>query len=301
MSAPAGAARSASAAYPIPSDSLPLRVAQEADDRRQLRSAGRFQPMDAHQRRADVAGAFVAVVVDPEEPRRLAPHLQPVPAPQRRLRGRVVAGRVAQDRGIVRDQRDQHDGGRRDHVTLPRCHWRRRGVGVDGRGHLAARLRADPGRPPKKPPAAGGATITWILSLSLSASVFWISSGFFAISSRLARHLLALRLAGDLDAVRVGVGELAARVRLGARLQSCAPRPRLRHPSSADLARLRLQPALLNLLLLQRQDVFHRLLARLGGDQLLRPRLPPPPSRAGSWRRPPPAISPSPVSPSAAA
>ena len=99
-----------------------VRVAQEADHRRQLRRARRLQPVDPHDRRPDVAGALVAVVVDPQEAGGLAPHLQPVPAPQRGLRGRVVAGRVAQDRGIVRDQRDQHDGGG-GHVIPPRCRW----------------------------------------------------------------------------------------------------------------------------------------------------------------------------------
>jgi len=42
-----------------------------------------------------------------ERAARLASHLQPVAPPQRGLRGRVVPRRVAEDRGVVRDQRDQ--------------------------------------------------------------------------------------------------------------------------------------------------------------------------------------------------
>ncbi len=100
------------------------RVAQEAHDRAELGCARLVEPVDAHHRGPHVAGPFVAVVVDLEEARRLAAHLEPVPAPQRRLRGRVVARGVAQHRGILGD--DRHQQHERVHVTRPPKRSRRR-------------------------------------------------------------------------------------------------------------------------------------------------------------------------------
>ena len=157
-------------------------------------------------------------------------------------------------------------------ITRPprrwRCRWPR--PLPSAAGAVPRAIACVPSRPPaKKPPAAGGATMTWILSDSLSASVFWISSGFSAIESRVARQLLGVRLAGHLDAVRLGVGQLAARIGLGRRLDLARLGVALGVLHALHLARLGLQPALLDLLLLERQHVLHRLLARLGRDDLL--------------------------------
>ena len=86
---------------------------------------------------------------------------------------------------------------------------------------------------------------------------------------RVARHLRVVGLAGHLDPVGVGVGELPARIDLGDGLDLARLGLPLGVLHPLHLARLGLEAALLDLLLLERQDVLHRLLARLGGDDLL--------------------------------
>ncbi len=106
----------------------------------------------------DVARPLAAVVVDLQPAGLFAAHLEPLAAPELRLRRRAGAGRSAQHGRVLGNKRD---GQRQE------------------RDHLRA-----PTRPPvsSAPADSGGTTMTWILSESLSASAFWMSSGFCAMS-----------------------------------------------------------------------------------------------------------------------
>ena len=147
---------------------------------------------------------------------------------------------------------------------------------------VAARRRpCAPRSPPAtKPLACGGAMITWILSDSLSASVFWISSGFFWISA--ASRAICSADALPVTSMRYASASASLRARVGLAAGLDAPRLRLRLGllQPRHLRRLGLEPALLDLLLLERQHVLHRLFLRLGGDDLLLRRPPRRPSRA---------------------
>ena len=130
-------------------------VAQEPDDGAQLGPAQLV--VDAHLCEANESGPLPAVIVDAQPPWQLAAHFQPVAARELRLRSRRLARCRSQDRAFAGDQSD----GRQEN------------------DHLRAPMRFAP----MKPLSEGGATITWILSESLSAIAFWMSRGFCAMSA----------------------------------------------------------------------------------------------------------------------
>ncbi len=141
----------------------PGRVAHEVDDGAQRGRLGLADAVGAHLGGAHVPGALAPVVPHLQEAAALAAHLQPVAAPQLRLRRRAVVGGGAQHRRVLDD-----DGGGQHQ----RQHQSPSTSAVSGLSSCTPRAACPSSAPAMNPPAWGGAMITWILSDSLSASVF---------------------------------------------------------------------------------------------------------------------------------
>ena len=104
------------------------------------------------------------------------------PARARPGGARSSCGAARSGDGVLHDERDDDRERGEEHRSLPALGLALRGVRRSCPSRSAAVL-SEQTPDAKKPPACGGAMMTWILSDSLSASVFWMSSGFFAISA----------------------------------------------------------------------------------------------------------------------
>src|SRR5580658_2923952 len=100
----------------------------------------------------------MAMVVDHQVAAALAPQFKYIPLPEHGLSRCQLARRGAQRHLVLRDD-GKNQGGQLAHL-------------------LPSKFE------PMKPPWVGGAAMmTWTLSESLSAMVFWINNGFLLISS----------------------------------------------------------------------------------------------------------------------
>ena len=223
------------------------------------------------------AAALARVVPDLQVVEPLAAHLQHLALPELRLlRRRSRGGGAQHGAGRCVTMAAASAGRRRRHVAIAlRRAWLSSSSSAALRGRLLRRSRcARPVPPPsrlaamKPPPVPGGAMITCILSESLSAIVFWISSGWRVISAPSRAICSAFDLADLLHAVGLGVGQLLPRIGLAAGLDAARLRVAFGDLDARRLLGLGLELALLDLPLLERQHVLHRFFLRLGRDDL---------------------------------
>ena len=154
-------------------------VAQEVDHRADRRGGGLLEGDRLDVLREHPAPALVAVIPDLEPALLVAADLEPIALPQHGLLRRGVLGGGAQ-RDVISDDDGGRDGERQHHSSDPPA------AGAGGVVVLP------PSRPlAKKPLVLGGAMITLILSDSLSARAFWISSGL-CLSSAASRAICSV-------------------------------------------------------------------------------------------------------------
>src|SRR5205807_350692 len=148
-------------------------LAQEAQHRQQRRRIrlGESHPPDPLA--PQVSAPLTPIVVDLEVSRVLATDLEHIPLPERRQLGSARPRRRAEC-GVVLD----HDGESRreggDHYGLPAAAAALAGAPATRLAGPCVPIRFDP---MNCPGGGDGAMMTCTLSESLSASVFWISSG----------------------------------------------------------------------------------------------------------------------------
>src|SRR6185312_4352816 len=133
-----------------------------------------LEPQRPQRLAAHVAAALAPVVVDLEIAGAPTAQLHHVALPERRQLGGRGARRRTQ-RGVILHHDGERGGGQH--------HWPRSAALLPGRaagpGAVRALIRFEPMRfEPMNCPGAGvGAMMTWTLSESLSARVFWMRSG----------------------------------------------------------------------------------------------------------------------------